>query len=285
MSSVDFILNIVGLLLWFNWRGARFDPFNRGMPATLTGTLRRAEPLRFKQWFLPIILIALLAIRALFYAQLGPAVAWTPALDLGAVSLSFRSDRQNLMFLFSGLGFLRTLAIFYFWLIFLVVINRNADALDPLLRLIRLHLGFVGSWPWLVQLLILPFIAAVGWAALSPLLAQTGIISPVRDYGRLAMQGFVIGGGLFFSLKYVIPLLLLLYLIASYVYFGKNALWDFVNLSARSCLAPASRLPLQIGKVDLAPLLAIVVVFLLLHALPNYVQAILERHDRTIWPQ
>ena len=86
MSSVDFILNIVGLLLWFNWRGARFDPFNRGMPATLTGTLRRAEPLRFKQWFLPIILIALLAIRALFYAQLGPAVAWTPALDLGAVA-------------------------------------------------------------------------------------------------------------------------------------------------------------------------------------------------------
>src|SRR5262245_9570920 len=105
MSSVDFILNIVGLLLWFNWRGARFDPLNRSTPATLTGTLRRAEPLRFKLWFFPLILIALLALRALFYHQLGPEVKWTPALDLGAISLSFRSDLQNVMFLYSALSF------------------------------------------------------------------------------------------------------------------------------------------------------------------------------------
>ena len=285
MSSVDFILNIVGLLLWFNWRGARFDPINRTTPATLTGTLRRAEPRRFKLWLLPLALIVLLAIRALFYCQLGPAVAWTPALDLGAISLSFRSDRQNLMFLFSALSFLRVLIIFYFWLIFLVVINRNADALDPLLRLLRLHLGLVGRWPWPLQLIILPFVVALAWAALHSALANLSVINPVRSYNHLVVQGLVLGGALLLSLKYIIPLLLFLYLIGSYVYFGRNPLWEFIHLCARSFLAPISRWPLQVGKVDFAPLVGIVLGLLRLHAVPNYIGVFLDRHDRTIWPQ
>ena len=42
MGIVDFILNLVALLLWFNWRTARFDPLAGSTPATLAGTLRRA---------------------------------------------------------------------------------------------------------------------------------------------------------------------------------------------------------------------------------------------------
>lgn len=285
MSLIDFILNLAGLMLWFNWRGARFDPLTRSKPATLTGTLRRAEPLRFGRWLLPAALLALLFVRALFYRQLGPAVGWTAGLDLGAVSLFFRSDKLDLMVLFSVLSFARTLVIFYFWLIFLAVVNRVEGTADPFQKLIRLHLGPVGRWPWGVQLLLPLFVVAVGWMALHPLLLRVGVVYPVQSVGRLGLQGLLVGGGIFFTLKFIIPVFLFLHLVTSYVYFGRHPLWDFVALTARSCLSPLRRLPLQLGKVDFAPLVGIILMLLLLHTLPNFILAELTRHNRTIWPQ
>ena len=47
MGIIDFILNLAGLLLWLNWRALRFDPLGKRTPATLIGTLRRAEPRAF----------------------------------------------------------------------------------------------------------------------------------------------------------------------------------------------------------------------------------------------
>ena len=55
MGLLDFILNLVGLLLWFNWRAARFDPLSKFTPATLAGTLRRAEKTSFRRWHLPLV--------------------------------------------------------------------------------------------------------------------------------------------------------------------------------------------------------------------------------------
>ena len=208
MSLIDFILNLAGLLLWFNWRGARFDPLARSKPATLTGTLRRAEPLRFQRWLLPAALLILIFARGLFYWHLGPAVNWTAGLDLGAVSLFFRSDKLDLMLLFSALSFLRALAIFYFWLGFLGVVNQRDGASDPLQKLIRLHLGAGGRWPWSVQLLLPMVGVAIGWMALHPLLLRVGVVYPVQSIGRLGLQGLLVGGGIFFTLKFIVPVFL-----------------------------------------------------------------------------
>ena len=64
MNWVDFILNIAGLLLWLNWRAGKGDPLGKRTPATLVGTLRRAEPLRMQWWHLPLVLGAFLFLRA-----------------------------------------------------------------------------------------------------------------------------------------------------------------------------------------------------------------------------
>src|SRR6267143_3555912 len=77
MALIDFILNVAGLLLWFNWRAVRFDPLVKTAPATLTGTLRRAEPSRFKRWHLLATLAGLLLARAFVYWQIGSAANWT----------------------------------------------------------------------------------------------------------------------------------------------------------------------------------------------------------------
>src|ERR1700739_3221359 len=97
MSWVDFILNIAGLLLWLNWRAGKIDPLGKRTPATLVGTLRRAEPSRAQRWNLPVFLGALLFVRALIYWQIGPALRWSGTLNLGVISLSFRSDRFGLI--------------------------------------------------------------------------------------------------------------------------------------------------------------------------------------------
>ena len=54
--------------------------------------------------------------------------------------------------------------------------------------------------------------------------------------------------------------LLALYLVNSYVFLGDLALWTFVNNTARRLLHPLKPLPLRIGRVDLAPALAIVLI-------------------------
>ena len=77
MGLIDFILNLAGLLLWLNWRSVRFDPLGKRTPATLIGTLRRAEPRRLRRWHLLAALGGLLLLRALFYWQIGSAAHWT----------------------------------------------------------------------------------------------------------------------------------------------------------------------------------------------------------------
>ena len=73
MALIDFILNLAGLLLWLNWRSVRFDPLGRRTPATLIGTLRRAEPRRLRRWHLLAALGGLLLLRAVIYWQIGSA--------------------------------------------------------------------------------------------------------------------------------------------------------------------------------------------------------------------
>ena len=75
MGLIDVILNLAGVLLWLSWRSLRSDPLVTTSPATLVGTLRRAEPQRLKGWQLLAGLAVLLLLRALLYRQIGPAAA------------------------------------------------------------------------------------------------------------------------------------------------------------------------------------------------------------------
>ena len=73
MGTIDLILNITGVLLWFNWRSFGFDPLAYSTPATLAGTLRPAEPRQLHRWRYLAGLLLLLLLRAYFYWQIGPA--------------------------------------------------------------------------------------------------------------------------------------------------------------------------------------------------------------------
>ena len=208
MGLIDFILNIVGLLLWLNWRSQRFDPLHKTSPATLVGTLRRAEAPRLQGWKLPIALVALLILRALVYWMLGFPTDWTPKLDLGIVVVALRSDVFQSAFLFSVLSFARVMIVFYFWLLILTIVNRSTTDAASIQRFVQLHLGRLSRWPWPIRGL-LPILCVAGmWLALHPLLLHLNATDRVRSTIHLLEQGGLVGLCLLFTLKYVLPVFL-----------------------------------------------------------------------------
>jgi uncharacterized protein YggT (Ycf19 family) len=285
MGLIDFILNLAGVLLWLGWRSIRLDPMAKTTPATLIGTLRRAEPSRLKGWQMLVALAALLVLRGVLYQQIGPAAEWTPKLNLFLVVLAFRGNLFLPALLFSVLSFLRVLIICYFWLLALAFINGRGAASDPILKLVRLQLGPVGRWPRLVQV-CLPLVAVTGlWMALHPLLVQFEIAGRVRSITHLAGQGLLVGATLYLTLQYLLPVFLLLHLIGSYVYLGANPLWEFVNTTARNLLAPLERLPLRVGRVDFTPVVGVVLLLLLLHWVPCLIVTRMAQMRVNLWPQ
>jgi hypothetical protein len=289
MGLIDFILNLAGVLLWLSWRSIRSDSLVKTRPATLIGTLRRAEPRRMKGWQLLAGLGALLVLRAVLYRQIGPDAGWTPKLDLFFIVLAFPSRLPPGHFLpalvFSLLSFARILIIGYFWLLALVVINRRNAEPDPLHKMLRLHLGPVARWPLLLQVLLPLLSITFLWIALHPLLAQLEITSRVRSNAHLVEQGLLIGFALYFTLQYPLPVFLLLHLFASYIYFGRNPLWDFIEATARNLLVPLRWLPLRIALLDFAPLAGVLLILFLLHWLPDLVLGRMAENNLNLWPQ
>src|SRR6185436_15778701 len=123
MDAIDWILNLACVLLWLNWRSIRFASVPQSIGVSLVGTLRRAEPVRVPRWSSLAALIALLLVRCVFYSQIGSAVNWTPSLQLGVVTLPFRSDYWPQMLLFSFFGFGLWLCGLYSWLLLVSVVN------------------------------------------------------------------------------------------------------------------------------------------------------------------
>ena len=262
MSIVDVILNLAGLLLWIKWRSLPFDPIHKRTPATLVGTLRRAAPSRFRRWHLLAAIGGLLVLRAVFYWQIGPAAHWTGKLDLGVITLSFRSDLFGRMLLFSFFSFGLTLGIFYLWLLLLSLLAGSPANAGPIHRLVRMPLGGIDGWPGWAKI-ISPFVGTtlVWWLA-SWLLVRLEIIPQSVSAARRIEESLVIGFGGYLAWKLVAAALLVLHLLNTYIYFGRHPLWSYVNATAQTLLSPLRKIPLSAGKVDFAPVVGIVIVFL-----------------------
>jgi len=261
MALIDFILNLAGLLLWLNWRSVRFDPLGRRTPATLIGTLRRAEPRRLRRWHLLAALGGLLLLRAVLYWQIGAGVGWAAGkLNLGIIELSFRSDSFGRILLFSIFSFGLTLGVLYLGLLLLSILAGPEPL--PFHRLVRMPLGGMDRWARGVKFLLPLMVTATFWWLASWLLAWLQVIPPLVSPAHRIEESLVIGLGSYLAWKYLIGVLLVLHLLNSYIYFGKHPFWAYVNAEAQTLLSPLRRVPLQAGKADFAPVVGIVLVFL-----------------------
>src|SRR6266516_4720068 len=195
MSLIDFILNLACVLLWLTARSIRYDPLVKTSAASLAGTLRRAEPSRLRGWHFVFLLAVVLFVRAFLYTQIGPAVNWTPNLRLGAIAIPFRSDIFERMLLFSVLSFGITLGVFYLWCLLLSLVNGWAADTDSLQRLVDIHLGRFGRWPWPIRLIAPLILAVLLWLGLALLLARWSLIPAAASNIHRLEQGIVLGLG------------------------------------------------------------------------------------------
>lgn len=260
MALLNFILNLAGLLLWVNWRAMGFKehvPYR----STLVHTLRSAAPRRPGRWRYLAGLVLLLVIRGWLYQPLGSGLGWVPHLDLHVIAVPFRSDLPWRMTLFSFLSFGLTLAIFHLWLLLLSVANRGEPDSQPVQRLVRLNLGLLERLPSWLAVMLVPVAAAAIWLALHPLLVSLRMLPVGASLRLIAEQGVVFGLAGLLTWKYLISGLLLFHLLNSYVYLGRSPIWDFASLTARNLLKPLGWLPLQAGKMDFAPTLGILLVW------------------------
>jgi uncharacterized protein YggT (Ycf19 family) len=258
VSFVDFILNLAGLLLWINWRSTLFDPFNKRKPATLVGTLRRAAPTRWRRWHLLVIIGALLALRAVFYWQIGSAVGWIGRLDLGVTTLFFRSDHFPQILLFSVFSFVEAFAVLYFCLLLLSILSGP----EPVHRLVRIQLGRIDGWATWVKF-ILPFVVtALIWGLATWPFAWLHPQSRMSAAHRIE-ESVLIGLGSYLVWKFIISSLLILYMLNSYIYFGRHPFWNYVNATGQTLLSPLRKIPLRVGKADFTPVVGLALIFLI----------------------
>lgn len=262
---IDLVLNLAALLLWLSWCSVRFDPLFKRKPATLMGTLRRAEPHRLQQWHLPLIIIGLLLVRAALYYWIGSTANWTAKLDLGVTLLQFRSDWFLRILAFSFCSFSVTLLFFYVCLIPLSLLAGP----EPTHTLVKIPLGRIDGWPVWARV-ILPFTAcAVFWWLASWLFVWLQIIPHPTAAAERIEQSIVIGLDSYLSWRFPLGLLLLLHIVSSYVYFGKHPFWKYVEVTAQKILSPLRGLPLRLGRMDFAPIVALTLIFLVTHLLEH----------------
>ena len=258
MGYVDFILNLAGLLLWLNWRAGKADPLGKRRPATLIGTLRRAEPRGAGRWQLPAILAGLLVLRAVLYWQIGSAAGWNGKLDLGVTVPFFRSNLFGQMLLFSVLSFMRMLGILYLWLLLLSILSGP----EPIHQLVRIPLGRIDTWPRWVKFLLPLVVTALVWSLASWPFAWLHARPAMSALDRIG-EALLIGLSAYLPWKFVIGALLALHLLNNYIYFGSHPFWNYVDATAQILLKPLKKVPLRAGKVDFAPVVCIALVFLL----------------------
>jgi len=263
MPLINLILNLVGMLLWVSWRYLPFDPIQRARPATLTGTLRRAEPMKFRRWHFLLALALLLLLRSVFYWWVGGSMQWTLDVNLGVVSIAFRCDVFYRMLLFSLFSFTNALFQFYLVLTLLWLCGpRNLDN-DPCQRFVRIQISPLHRWPKALVLLMPFTVAACGWIALQPLLARMGIIPSAPSWERVVQQALVLGLSAYAGWKLAIGAILALRFLNTYVYLGPHPIWSFVDQTGKTLLRPLAPLRLQFRKMDFAPVVAIALTCLL----------------------
>jgi uncharacterized protein YggT (Ycf19 family) len=126
-----------------------------------------------------------------------------------------------------------------------------------------MQLGRIDGWPRAVKWLLPLVVTTMCWWIASWLLAWLQIIpqpSPVRRIEA----ALIIASQSYLLWQFPIAAILVLYLLNSYIYFGRHPVWNYVDGTARTLLKPLKEIPfLKIGKVDFTPVVGIALVFLI----------------------
>ena len=257
MHWLDWMTDLVGLMLWLSWRGFGSQPASSRPALTLVSNLRPADGARSRGMPLALPgLGVLLLSRAALHHTLSPHFAEAVPWSMGAVTVVFRSDLWFRMLGHSLLSWLGMVLKAYVLFAFLVRLRRPEADTDPITQSLRAELGSVARWPW--GLALVPFLAGLGvlWLLASPALVSAGLVPARASMAHALQQAVVVAlGGLGF-LKWPLVLLCLMRFLLDHVYLGAMPVWEYLHTTGGRLSAGLERLPLRWGRIDLAPLAA-----------------------------
>lgn len=256
MDWLHGILNLAGLLLWITWRaGTMPHPKPRN---SFTGPAPQRGPIFKHSWIYLAALVALLGLRAIFYHQFGPGLDWIPSLNLINESPHFFSELFPRILAYSVLSFVRWLVAGYFCLALLATIRPQTEASITWKEFLKSQFGWLGGLPSFVYWLM-----AIG-LAVGVHIGETEWMKSVGVLGETSYRLQHILALITLDLRatvYLVMILLALHLLNSYVYFGEQSFWKNVNKCGNQLLRPLRILPLEFGKIDLAPFIAFALAF------------------------
>ena len=256
MKWLDWMVNLAGLLLWLGWRGFGALPVSTRPALTLASNLRPAgRGASRSRWALPSLFALLLGRAVLhheFPLQFAEAVIWSP----GAVSVTFRSDLLGRMLAYSFLGWFEVLLITYLGLAVFAGLRRTDKDPDPLTRSVRAELGWLSRWP--VPLAPIPFllVAAMLWMGIAGWLADSALLPPFVSTGHRLQQSAVVAMGFLPPLKWPLVAACLFRFLLDHVYLGTSPFWEYAHETGGRLVRWLRWLPLRLGSLDLAPLVA-----------------------------
>jgi uncharacterized protein YggT (Ycf19 family) len=127
-------------------------------------------------------------------------------------------------------------------------------------------------------MLLAPFaLTFLFWIAVGPLFGALKLGTDAKSFLHLAGQAAVIGLSAWLVWPYLLAVVLLLHTVSSYVYLGKSPFLNFITTTARNLLRPLAPLPLQIGKIDFAPLLMLGLLALVIAYAPGWLTWLYRR--------
>jgi uncharacterized protein YggT (Ycf19 family) len=261
MAFINLLLDLVVLVLGLSVLGiGTRTPVHRA--GTLLGNLKLAESKPARSWKPVVLLVALLFLRPFLYRMLSDVLGEIPSWNAIPASIPFRPDSFLRLLLFSWVSFLWTLIQFLSWVLLLSALSKACRDPANWNRFFEELVGPLVRWPLPVCLLLPGFAAGSLWLALRWPLHLMSIAPPPASAAALLEQSLLVGLGIWVSVRWLLGGLLLLRLINTYVYLGNHPFWDFVHQIGGIPLLLFRRLPLQIGKLDLSPLIATAIVFL-----------------------
>jgi hypothetical protein len=260
MNLIDWILNLAALFLWIDWRAGRVGKQPRSV-LSLANAVRPAERRIGSGIGSLAALTFILLVRPCFYYSIGSNLNWTPQIDLFALSLPWRSDLLDRMYIYSMLTFLLTLGFFYAAMLLLSVVDRNLPDSEVMQQFVRLQLGWLERIPWPLKLLLPSLGAGLAWAAVLPLLAALQLFPSVPPGNVIWGQSAALALGALLAWKWLLIAIFGLHLLNLYVYLGTHPVWPYISLTAKKLLRPLSFLTFP--KLDVAPLAGVAIVLLL----------------------
>lgn len=258
MAVLDLLLSLAALMLWLSWRGIGAEQAS-GPAGTLLANLRPAHRSQAGRHGNLVGLVAILIGRAILYRQFGPSFDWHPSWSPGAVTVVFRSDHFLLMLGSSLLGFGWVLFGLVTFAFLVAAIHRAPQDKDAVTREVRRRLGWLASLPAVILLLLPMLMLGLLWLVLGWVAARLGLVPALHGSHHLFQQAVVVGFGAVLVWKWPLTIVLGLYFVNSYVFFGASPVWDFIQQTGARLCRPLAFL--RFGRLNLSPLVLLVAIW------------------------